>query len=104
MPTRRSLAVLVAVSRAAALAALMSIPLAAHAQVAPTPRASRLARPGMPAASSATTRAITAADMRHRLFLIADDSMGGRATGSWGNYQAANYIAAECQRLGLRRM
>lgn len=40
--------------------------------------------------------------MRHRLFLIADDSMGGRATGSWGNYQAANYIAAEFKRLGLR--
>jgi len=40
--------------------------------------------------------------MRHRLFLIADDSMGGRATGSWGNYQAANYIAAEFKRLGLK--
>jgi len=41
------------------------------------------------------TAAITAADLRRRLFLVADDSMGGRATGSRGNYQSAEYIASK---------
>lgn len=45
---------------------------------------------------------ISAADLRTRLYLISDDSMGGRATGSWGDYQTAEYIAAEYRRLGLR--
>ncbi|MBK8648479.1 MAG: M28 family peptidase [Gemmatimonadetes bacterium] len=49
-----------------------------------------------------TGAAITAADLRRRLFLVADDSMGGRATGSRGNYQSAEYIAREFKRLGLR--
>ncbi|MEP7380540.1 MAG: M28 family peptidase [Gemmatimonadota bacterium] len=49
-----------------------------------------------------TVPALTAADLRTRLFLIADDSMGGRATGSKGNYMAAEYIAAEFRRVGLQ--
>lgn len=59
---------------------------------------------GLPGAVRAqkTSAAITAADLRTRLFLIADDSMGGRATGSKGNYQSAEYIAREFKRLGLR--
>jgi len=44
---------------------------------------------------------ITPADLRLRLFALADDSMGGRATGSLGNYKAAEWIASEFQRLGL---
>ena len=54
------------------------------------------------AAAPRTTAAITAADLRTRLFLIADDSMGGREPGSTGNFKAAEYIASEFKRLGLR--
>src|SRR5213592_2366533 len=48
-----------------------------------------------------TQRAITAADLRQRLYLIADDSMMGRETGSLGAYKASAYVAAEFRRLGL---
>ena len=49
-----------------------------------------------------TSTAITVADLRTRLFLIADDSMMGRETGSKGDFQTAEYVAAEFKRLGLR--
>jgi hypothetical protein len=45
--------------------------------------------------------AITAADLRQRLYLIADDSLMGRETGSEGAFKASAYIAAEFKRLGL---
>jgi hypothetical protein len=48
-----------------------------------------------------TTREITGRDLRVRLFLLADDSMGGREPGSIGNFKATEYIAAEFKRLGL---
>ena len=48
-----------------------------------------------------TTPAITAADLRTRLFALAHDSMMGRATGEIGNYKAAEYVAAEFKRAGL---
>jgi hypothetical protein len=48
-----------------------------------------------------TQPAITAADLRQRLFLIADDSMLGRETGSEGAFKASAYVAAEFRRLGL---
>src|SRR5260370_21273416 len=44
---------------------------------------------------------ITAADLRQRLYLIADDSMMGRETGSEGAFKASAYVAAEFRRLGL---
>lgn len=40
--------------------------------------------------------------LRKRLFTIAHDSMGGRDTGSRGNYMTADYVAAEFKRLGLK--
>jgi hypothetical protein len=49
-----------------------------------------------------TTSDITAKDLRLRLFLIADDSMGGREPGSIGNFKTAEYIASEFKRLGLK--
>jgi hypothetical protein len=52
-------------------------------------------------ASTATTLAITAADLRTRLYLIADDSMRGRLAGSVGDSLATAYIAAEFARVGL---
>lgn len=53
-------------------------------------------------ASQATTAAITAPDLRRRLFALADDSMGGRRSGSIGDFKAAEYVAAEFRRLGLQ--
>jgi peptidase M28-like protein len=58
----------------------------------------------VPASAQQTPRtapAITAADLRTRLFLIADDSMMGREPGGIGDYKAAEYIASEFRRLGL---
>jgi hypothetical protein len=48
-----------------------------------------------------TSAAITEQDLRQRLFLIADDSMMGRESGSRGSYQTAEYVASELRRLGL---
>ncbi|HEV8149362.1 MAG TPA: M28 family peptidase [Gemmatimonadales bacterium] len=45
---------------------------------------------------------ITEADVHRRIFLIADDSMGGRDTPSPGLSKTANYIASEFKRFGLR--
>src|SRR5437667_11349532 len=53
------------------------------------------------AVAGQTQPAITAADLRQRLYLIADDSMMGRETGSLGAFKASAYVAAEFRRLGL---
>jgi hypothetical protein len=53
-------------------------------------------------APRATVPAITANDLRTRLYQIADDSMLGRRIGELGNYKATTYIAAEFKRLGLK--
>src|ERR1700752_618355 len=45
--------------------------------------------------------AITAADLRQRLYLIAADSMMGRETGSEGAYKASAYVTSEFRRFGL---
>ena len=49
-----------------------------------------------------TAEQITVADLRQRVYLIADDSMAGRGTGTLGNYKTAEYVATEFERLGLR--
>ncbi|MFZ9988382.1 MAG: M28 family peptidase, partial [Candidatus Nanopelagicales bacterium] len=48
-----------------------------------------------------TVAAITANDLRTRLYQLADDSMMGREAGTRGNVMATDYIAAEFKRLGL---
>src|SRR4051812_21506995 len=48
-----------------------------------------------------TKPAISASDLRQRLYLIADDSLMGRETGSEGAFKASAYVAAEFRRLGL---
>lgn len=45
---------------------------------------------------------ITAADVERRLWIIANDSMGGRDTPSDGLNKTAQYVADEFRRLGLR--
>jgi hypothetical protein len=49
-----------------------------------------------------TETAITANDLRTRLYGFADDSMLGRRIGEPGNYKGTAYIASEFKRLGLR--
>jgi len=48
-----------------------------------------------------TSTAISADDLRSRLFQFADDSMRGRELGDVGNVKGTAYIAAELKRLGL---
>jgi len=51
-----------------------------------------------------TVAAITANDLRTRLYQLADDSMAGRRIGELGNYKGTTYIAREFERLGLKPM
>ncbi len=51
-----------------------------------------------------TTGAITAADLRTRLYIFADDSMQGRLLATAGNVKGVEYIAAEAKRMGLTPM
>lgn len=61
-----------------------------------SPAAAQLKYPPRP-----TTAAITAADLRTRLFIFADDSMMGRNTSTPGHERAVNYIERELRRIGL---
>src|SRR5438105_2226743 len=61
-----------------------------------------LPAPADPATSAATVPAITAADLRQRLWIFADDSMLGRAAGTLGNMKATAYIEREVRALGLQ--
>ena len=55
-----------------------------------------------PASSQAPkASAITPENLRIHLFIIADDSMGGRDPGSKGNYLTAEYVAAQWKKAGL---
>lgn len=56
-----------------------------------------------PASSQAPkTSVITPANLRTQLFIIADDSMGGRDPGSKGNFLTAEYVAAQWKKAGLQ--
>ncbi len=48
-----------------------------------------------------TVPAITSADVRSRIYIIADDSMLGRQSGTEGNFKMTEYLAREAARLGL---
>src|SRR5215208_7666586 len=50
---------------------------------------------------SGTSAALTAADLRTRLYIFADDSMMGREAGTQGNVKGTDYIARELRRIGL---
>lgn len=49
-----------------------------------------------------TTAAITAEELRTRLYIFADDSMQGRQVGRVGNMKGTAYIASELKRLGVQ--
>jgi hypothetical protein len=71
---------------------LMTTPFVRVAQAQELPR-TRTPRPTVPAVSKE--------DLMTRLYQFADDSMGGRASGSPGHVMATDYLAAEARRLGL---
>jgi Peptidase family M28 len=76
-------------------AALATLAIAACA----TPPASAPA----PAASPSGSRsAITAADLRTRLYVYADDSMRGRQAGTIDNIRSTAWIAEQVKRIGLQ--
>ncbi len=54
-----------------------------------------------PPGPSRTVSAITPADVRSRIYLVADDSMRGREAGAAGNFTMTSYLAREMARLGL---
>lgn len=56
---------------------------------------------GQSAAVSRAAATITEADVRRRVGIVADDSMGGRNTPSPGLDKTARYIAGEFRRMGL---
>ncbi|HEX6041868.1 M28 family metallopeptidase [Longimicrobium sp.] len=91
---------------AAALAACSGA--APSARTAPAPAANRAVIATstvapLPVIGPATTEAaITAADLRARLGIVAHDSMQGREVGTPGMARATSYIVRELQRLGLR--
>jgi Peptidase family M28 len=58
--------------------------------------------PEAPSPTTATSAAISPADLRTRISVFADDSMQGRRTGSPGNVKGNAYIVAELTRLGLQ--
>jgi hypothetical protein len=72
----------------AALSLLPAIPLLGQ-----TPTSSAAVHRGL--------ESITAADVKRRIAIIADDSMGGRDTPNRGLDATARYIASEFQRFGL---
>ncbi len=92
-----------------AAAPLLAVALAAcagGARPATAPAANRGVAPAAaPAAMpgpAATEAAITPADLRERLQIVAHDSMQGREVGTPGMQRATDYIVRELQRLGLR--
>ena len=84
---------------------LLLVPAALAAQGKPQPKPAAdpwaaLLRPTTHTPTP-TTAAITAADLKTRLFGFAADSMQGRRTGTEGNYKGVEYIAREAGRMGL---
>ena len=76
----------------AAVAVALSLPAVLGAQGRDLPR-TLAPRPTVPA--------VTEGDLMTRLYQFADDSMGGRASGTPGHVMATEYLAAEARRLGL---
>jgi hypothetical protein len=82
---------------ALALGLSLSVAVAAHAQDGP------LNQYGNPFKHTPkpTTAAITAEELRTRLYIFSDDSMQGRQVGHVGNMMGTAYIGSELKRLGV---
>jgi len=82
--------------------AALAAPLAALAACAsPSGTSSTATAPSPAAPSSATAGAISAADLRARLYAYADDSMRGREAGTIDNIRSTAWIAEQVKRIGL---
>ena len=79
-----------------AAAGALALPVMAVAQNAKTQPRTHTPQP--------TTAAITAGDLKTRLYIFAADSMEGRETGTRGHIKATSYIEAELKKLGLKPM
>lgn len=79
--------------RSVASAALLVAATAANAQQLPLKRAAKPTRPD-----------ITAEDLMSRLYLYADDSLGGRSSGTPENDKATGIIAGWAKKMGLTPM
>jgi hypothetical protein len=75
--------------------------LAAAALCAPAALAAQTGELPRTHAPRPTQAALTPADLMTRLYILADDSMKGRASGTPGNAKGTGYIAAEFRRIGL---
>jgi hypothetical protein len=78
-----------------------ALALAACAPAAPAPRPVPDPAALVEAPLARTAPAISADDLRHRVFLFAHDSMLGREAGTEGNVKATDYLAAELRRMGV---
>jgi hypothetical protein len=89
------------VTRGALAAALLG--LAACTRAVATPAADAVPEGPLPLklAARPTVAAITPRDLMSRVYLFADDSMGGRLSGSAGDLKATAYIESELRRIGL---
>jgi len=81
---------------AAAFLALATLAPAARAQTAGELPRTHAPRP--------TTAALTPADLMTRLYILADDSMAGRESGTPGNVKGTDYVADQFRRAGLEPM
>lgn len=74
------------------------------AALAAAPAAAQLPRPegALRHEARPTVPAIAPGDLRTHLYVIADDSMGGREAGARGNWMGTRYIAEQAERMGLR--
>ena len=78
---------MITASRVYAVAAVLTIGCTSATQVGP---------------GIGTSPAITAADLRTRLYIFADDSIMGRQFGTEGNLKGTQYIANELARMGVQ--
>src|SRR5258705_2231424 len=92
-PSRRSM------SRLRLLLPLVLVGGCVSAGAVATPRVGELPRSHAP---MPTESAITPADLMTRLYIIADDSMLGRESGTIGNVKVPNYLGREMERMGLQ--
>jgi hypothetical protein len=80
-----------------------ALPLAAqNAPAGGAPAAAPLPSLPLKRAATPTTGAISAADLMSRLYVYADDSLGGREVGTAGHVAATTWLAAEVKRMGLK--
>jgi hypothetical protein len=80
---------------------ILALSAVACASTPPAQSPAPTLRAPVTAAVTRSTAAISATDMRQMLYAYAADSMMGRETGTPGNVEATDYIAAQLERFGV---